>query len=256
MFPDKSEPAEDRQLAEALERSGNVTLGYLPRVGAQDGEYQRRPTRCRNSPSTRELGVDRAATTIMPTKSGTCRTAVTGDGRIIPSLRVASWQARTAEPTAISGSIMRFDPDIDSDDQRRRCPGRPDCAEPARGQDGRSSASTVERLGDQFIIPGCGKAGGVYIHIIGAETLKAGMPVDLGWLPAFLLARCVGRCLAICARAAGRRRPCSAAHSSLLLAVPILLEAHPDLRRHHRRPVRHHLGRDRPAWRATPSAAA
>ena len=30
--------------------------------------------------------------------------------------------------------------------------------------------------------------GGAYVQIIGAETLKAGTPVDLGWLPLFLLA--------------------------------------------------------------------
>ena len=36
--------------------------------------------------------------------------------------------------------------------------------------------------------PGIGKMGGVYVHIIGAETLKAGTPVDLGWVPLFLLA--------------------------------------------------------------------
>jgi hypothetical protein len=38
------------------------------------------------------------------------------------------------------------------------------------------------------MIPGWGKASGVYLHILGAETLKAGRPVDLGWIPAYLAA--------------------------------------------------------------------
>ena len=48
--------------------------------------------------------------------------------------------------------------------------------------------TTAFRLGDQYVIPGRSKRGGVYIHIIGAETLKAGRPVSLGWWPAFLVA--------------------------------------------------------------------
>ena len=51
---------------------------------------------------------------------------------------------------------------------------------------------TAEELGDQFFVPGVGRMGGAYVHIIGAETLKAGKPVDLGWLPLFLLALAVG----------------------------------------------------------------
>jgi EAL domain-containing protein (putative c-di-GMP-specific phosphodiesterase class I)/CHASE2 domain-containing sensor protein len=42
-------------------------------------------------------------------------------------------------------------------------------------------------IGDQFFLPGVGKIGGAYIHLLGAETLKAGHPISLGWLPVFLL---------------------------------------------------------------------
>ncbi|HUE78018.1 MAG TPA: EAL domain-containing protein [Sphingomicrobium sp.] len=45
-----------------------------------------------------------------------------------------------------------------------------------------------EVIGDQYFIPGTGKMGGAYVHIAGAETLKAGTPINLGWIPAFLLA--------------------------------------------------------------------
>jgi EAL domain-containing protein (putative c-di-GMP-specific phosphodiesterase class I)/CHASE2 domain-containing sensor protein len=43
-------------------------------------------------------------------------------------------------------------------------------------------------VGDQYFIPGSGKMGGAYVHIIAAETLKSGTPIYLGWIPLFLLA--------------------------------------------------------------------
>jgi EAL domain-containing protein (putative c-di-GMP-specific phosphodiesterase class I)/CHASE2 domain-containing sensor protein len=45
-----------------------------------------------------------------------------------------------------------------------------------------------EGIGDQYFIPGRGRMGGAYVHIIGAETLKAGRTAYLGWLPALLVA--------------------------------------------------------------------
>ena len=51
---------------------------------------------------------------------------------------------------------------------------------------------TAEELGDQFFIPGTGRMGGAYVHIIGAETLKNGAPANLGWIPLFLAALAAG----------------------------------------------------------------
>ena len=45
-----------------------------------------------------------------------------------------------------------------------------------------------EVIGDLYYIPGIGRMGGVFVHIIGAETLKAGDQINLGWVPALLLA--------------------------------------------------------------------
>jgi EAL domain-containing protein (putative c-di-GMP-specific phosphodiesterase class I)/CHASE2 domain-containing sensor protein len=58
-----------------------------------------------------------------------------------------------------------------------------------------------EVIGDQYYFPGVGKMGGVFVQIIGAETLKAGTPLYLGWIPAFLAA------FALTAYAAFRRSP-------------------------------------------------
>ena len=46
----------------------------------------------------------------------------------------------------------------------------------------------TENIGDQQFIPGTGRMGGAYVQIIGAETLKSGHPLDLGWIPLFLAA--------------------------------------------------------------------
>jgi EAL domain-containing protein (putative c-di-GMP-specific phosphodiesterase class I) len=46
--------------------------------------------------------------------------------------------------------------------------------------------ATTHVLGDNFLVPGVGQIGGVYIQVIGAETLKSGVPVNLGWWPMFL----------------------------------------------------------------------
>lgn len=45
-------------------------------------------------------------------------------------------------------------------------------------------------VGDQYFVPGTGKMGGAYVHIIAAETLLAGKPLYLGWIPLYLLALC------------------------------------------------------------------
>ncbi|MCJ7420326.1 EAL domain-containing protein [Sphingomicrobium astaxanthinifaciens] len=42
---------------------------------------------------------------------------------------------------------------------------------------------TPMQLGDQVFIPGIGRRGGVFVQVIGAETLLRGIPTDLGWLP-------------------------------------------------------------------------
>ena len=47
--------------------------------------------------------------------------------------------------------------------------------------------ATSENIGDTFSIPGRGRWGGVFIHAIGAETLKRGTPLALGWWPMVLL---------------------------------------------------------------------
>jgi EAL domain-containing protein (putative c-di-GMP-specific phosphodiesterase class I)/CHASE2 domain-containing sensor protein len=79
-------------------------------------------------------------------------------------------------------------------------------------------------LGDRYFIPGFGRAYGVYVHAMGAETLKQGRPVDLLWGLGFLFG------IAAATFAATRRR---LVHSSIIIAgsltallvLPAFLEA-------------------------------
>src|SRR5690606_22083602 len=40
LFPDRSDPVEDRLLASAVKRSKDITLAFLPRVGSREGQAQ------------------------------------------------------------------------------------------------------------------------------------------------------------------------------------------------------------------------
>ena len=69
-------------------------------------------------------------------------------------------------------------------------------------------------LNDVFFIPGYGRGYGVYIQTLGAETLKKGKPLDLGWWPGFLLAT------ALAALAAKRKR---SGERGAILSIAILI---------------------------------
>ena len=83
---------------------------------------------------------------------------------------------------------------------------------------------TSEVLGDQYFIPGTGKLGGAYVHIIGAETLKAGTPVDLGWIPLFLAALAL-IAFAVRQRSSPRQTLLLTCGAIVLLFGPVPLEA-------------------------------
>ena len=84
--------------------------------------------------------------------------------------------------------------------------------------------TTNDAGNDKFYVPGIGKVGGVYLHIVGAETLKSGTPVDWGWAPAFVLSL-----IATTAALTFRRRRTRLAVLGVIAAAfllgPVLLEA-------------------------------
>jgi EAL domain-containing protein (putative c-di-GMP-specific phosphodiesterase class I) len=85
-------------------------------------------------------------------------------------------------------------------------------------------APTSVQLGSSQLLPGHGWLPFSYIHILGAETLKAGAPIDIGWFLPFLAAAiAAGLCLIL-----QRLRNALGAMTGVLLsvlAVPFPLEA-------------------------------
>ncbi|WP_260483826.1 EAL domain-containing protein [Sphingomicrobium flavum] len=82
----------------------------------------------------------------------------------------------------------------------------------------------VMQLGDQVYIPGKGRDAGVYVQIIGAETLKQGDPVHLGWIPALIIAL-LGCAAAIFTKRRAFRVGGLAGATTILAVVPIASEA-------------------------------
>ena len=81
-----------------------------------------------------------------------------------------------------------------------------------------------EILGDAFFIPGYGRSYGVFVHAIGAETLKHGQPIDLGWIPGFLVAFAAVSIALLRKRFVETLAAFSVA-SGLLIAAPVFMEA-------------------------------
>lgn len=96
---------------------------------------------------------------------------------------------------------------------------------PARQLKGRTvivgTASDI--LGDTYFIPGHGHSFGIFVHGIAAETLIAGRPRALGWMPA-AAATFLVLALALFSRRRLATTAMLAGATVLLLAVPLFLE--------------------------------
>ena len=218
MFPDASIPDEDAKLARAFERNKNVTIGYLQRVGARDGQIEdvRPLPMFAGNVSLASLGVrynyaNEVWAIPFSARSGqnhipSLASVLAGESSNSTSEFRVNYAFRPASIPALSAAdVLNGKADL-----------------------GRLTGKTVvvapvsTRLGDQYPVPGWGRTGGVYIQIIGAETLKAGRPVDLGWLPAWILAA-MGVVTAL--KLGGRRGAALLAGTGLaLLLVPVALD--------------------------------
>ena len=184
LYANPSAPAEDAALATAIARSGNVTLAVQNRIGDLDGKQDAglpQPAFARHA-GLAAIGVyynwQNAAWKVPY--------AVSVNGRAMPSLA-----ADLAGVSGPSGREFRIDYGFDADSVPK--------ISAADFLDGRVRRSAVAgksiivgtnspKIGDQYVIPGKGKRGGVFIHLLAAETLKKGKPVDLGWIPALAAA--------------------------------------------------------------------
>lgn len=84
---------------------------------------------------------------------------------------------------------------------------------------------TANTLGDQVTIPGRGRFGGVYNHLYAAETLLAGRPISVGFLPGMLFALLLSGA-ALRVPRFRYQMAILGSGSMVLLALPLLTETH------------------------------
>ena len=218
VFPDTSEPARDRALVNATADANGVYFAYLSRFGAES----RRTTDLRSFDALNRH-----------TKAGSINVDFNYAHEV--------WRLKQAVPSGNSwtptfATIMAGKPGSRGTDFRVNYAFNPDTVTKVSASDildnridpGMLRGKTVivgttgEFLNDVYMMPGWGPYNGVYIHIIGAETLKAGTPIDLGWIPGYILAAMIA---AVAVAGRSRRQPAIlGAATALLIFAPIPLE--------------------------------
>jgi EAL domain-containing protein (putative c-di-GMP-specific phosphodiesterase class I)/CHASE2 domain-containing sensor protein len=216
LYTGPTTPTDDKALASAIKRAGKVTLGAQTRLGEDDGKLnQGLPL------STISKDAEVASIALRYNWQGAVwkqNRATMFEGKVMPSF--------AASIAGISGPAdqqFRVDYSFDVDSVPRISAadliiGRVDPSR-VRGKTVVFGTSAVQ-LGDQFTVPGRGKQPGALLHILGAETLKSGQPIDLGWMPALFLALVASAaCLLRC------RTALLGTGAVALLVIPALLEA-------------------------------
>jgi EAL domain-containing protein (putative c-di-GMP-specific phosphodiesterase class I)/CHASE2 domain-containing sensor protein len=220
MVSTKSEPADDQMLADALDRSKIVTLPTQSREGPFDGTARNMPPLARFAEHSQVASIAlqynyQNAVWSIP------YAMQTGD-QLLPS-----FPAKMAGVTGKPGELFTPDYSIDP----KSIPTIP-ATQILAGKFNPASltgktvviGATSETLNDTYFVPGTGKMGGPYVQIIGAETLKSGRPLTLGWGPAFLLAL-IATALAAYSRRVGIQNLLFSGTAAILLFGPIALEA-------------------------------
>lgn len=181
-FYSATDPDEDAALAEAIKRSGRVVLPVNSSLTHGDLKVDQPPLPMfADSAQLASIGANynyQNAVWRLPY-------ALDSNGKAMPSM-ASILGGRTGPPN----STYMLDYSIDPES----IPALPAASILNGTFDRRAIAGkdvvigvTSNSLGDVYFIPGFRQAGGVYIQIIGAETLKAGAPISLGWLPLYLV---------------------------------------------------------------------
>ena len=180
---------DDRAFAEALKRSGRTILATRTRSGPQAGTEQQGMPLPALVDSSRGIGTISWQYNFQQAVVG-IPYAATVDKNVVPSF-AALLSGRTGSPDATFAPDYSIDPKsipsvsaasiLDGTFDRRSIAGKDVVI-----------GTASEEIGDQFFVPGTGRMAGAYVHVIGAETLKGGHPIDLGWIPLFLVALAVG----------------------------------------------------------------
>ena len=188
-FFGSTNPADDRAFAEAMQRSGRVVLGARTRSGPQGGtELEGLPlpvfAKAAHGLATISWRYDfQQAVTDIPY-------AMKAHGQVYPSF-ASLLSGADGSPESMFVLDYSVDPNSIPAISAASILDRSVDLRAIKGKDV-VIGWTAEELGDQFFVPGTGRMGGAYVHIIGAETLKGGRPVDLGLVPLYLLALAAG----------------------------------------------------------------
>ena len=216
LYANPSSPAEDAALARAISQSGKVILAVQNRVGDQGGKQDTGMP----LPMFAKHAKLAAISVSYNWQNSAWRVPYAADvgGRALPSLA-----ASAAGVSGPLGSEFLIDYALDPNSVPRIS-----AADLLNGRVERSqiAGKTVmvgtnsTRIGDQYFIPGRGKRGGVFIHLLAAETLKKGASYDLGWLPALLIA--LGATVVAVRK---RRNSILAAASAVIIVLPLATES-------------------------------
>lgn len=218
-FETHSDPVDDKLLAAAIARSGRVTLPVRGQSGPHSIEQQTPAPlpMFRDHAKLASISIDynfQNAVWSLPYK-------VNWEGERLPSL-AASMAGSPERPGNFMLDYSISPTTISQINAAELLAGQ---FEPAQ-----IAGKTVvigtnsEVIGDQFYLPGIGKMGGVFVQILGAETLKSGRPAYLGWLPALLLAFGLSMYAAFYSKPAFRNVSFAVGVASAVI-VPSLLEA-------------------------------
>ena len=215
MYIGETRPSEDRALAAAIADKGNVTVAVHTRTGQGAGE-------ARSETMTPALAGKVAVASISAEYNWQnvvwrLSRSDTLEGRSIPSLSAVLAGQREARPGRFRIDYSINPATVPTYSATDILHGRVEL-EKIAGKTVALGTDSVA-IGDQFSIPGWGKRGGVYQHVLGAETLRSGSPIDFGWLPSLLVALAG----ALVSFYRGRARYLALA-SIALLAVPVALE--------------------------------
>ena len=211
-FYGPTSPADDKQFADALQRSGRAVLavGIAPRPNSSTRARTSQPPLRDFSNHARLASIHwrynyQNVVTHIPY-------GVTVEGKTLRTLS-SLLSGRSGAPGTDFMPDYSLDPDsIPTISAEKIIAGAFD-PKLVRGKDVLVGTGAYV-IGDLYFVPGTGKMGGVFVHAIGAETLKAGRPAYLGWVPLYLLA------VAIAAGAMLRR---SKRHRSLILGTAAVL---------------------------------
>ena len=217
-----TDPADDRAFAEALKRSGRVILATRTRSGPQAGTEQEGTPLPEFADAALGLGTISWRYNFQQVVTGIPYAAMV-DKKVFPSF-AAMLSGRYGSPDATFAPDYSVDPNsipsisaasiLDGSFDRRLIKGKDVVI-----------GTSSEEMGDQFFLPGTGRMGGAYAHIIGAETLKGGHPTDLGLIPLFLIALAVGA-VALSRRDGRQQAWILAAAAIFFLTAPALPEAY------------------------------